>query len=108
MPELDARPGERRRGLWPEEIDLCAEEQKDFMTVADLISILKTIDQNAQVVLWDRDATGTPAVSKLGMGEVQPVELFCEEEFGSMWLELAADHPESDGVRLPGVVLGSP
>lgn len=76
------------------------------MTVADLISILKTHDQNVHVVLWDSYATGTPALSKLGMGEVQLVELFCEEEFGAMWFELAADHPESDGVRLPGVVLG--
>ena len=78
------------------------------MTVADLISILNTVDQTAHVVLRDRDATGTAALSKLGMGEVQPVELFCEEESGAMWFELAADHPESDGVRLPGVVLGSP
>lgn len=78
------------------------------MTVADLISILKTHDQNAVVALWDRDSNETPALSKLGMGEVHPIELFCEEEFGSMWFELATDHPESDGVRLPGVVLGSP
>ena len=76
------------------------------MTVADLISILKTHDQNALVVLWDRYATGTPALSKLGIREVQPVEMFCEEEFGSMWFELAADHQKSEGVRLPGVVIG--
>ena len=78
------------------------------MTVADLISFLNTHDQNAQVVMWDRYANGTPALSKLGRGEVQPVELFCEEEFGSMWFEVATDHPDSDGVRLSGVVLGSP
>jgi hypothetical protein len=78
------------------------------MTVADLISILKTHDQNAQIVLWDRLASGTSALGKLGMGEVQPVELFCEEELGSMWFELATDHQDSDGVRMPGVVLGSP
>ena len=78
------------------------------MTVADLISILKTHDQNAHVVIWDRYANGTPALSKLGRGEVHSVELFCEEEFGYMWFELAADHQKSEGVRLLGVVLGSP
>ena len=78
------------------------------MTVADLISILKTHDQNVHVVIWDRYANGTPALSKLGRGEVHSVELFCEEEFGSMWFELAADHQKSEGARLIGVVLGSP
>lgn len=78
------------------------------MTVADLISILNTQDQNAHVVMWDRYATGTPALSKLGRGEVQPVDLSCKEELGLMWLELAADHQESGEVRLPGVVLGAP
>ena len=77
------------------------------MTVEDLISILQTQDQNAQVVMWDRYANGAPALSKLGWGEVQPVELFCEEEFGSMWFELATGHPDSVGVRLAGLVLGS-
>ena len=78
------------------------------MTVTDLISILKTHDQNAHVVIWDRYATETPALSKLGRGEVHPVELFCEDELGSMWFELAADHQKSVGLRLLGVVLGSP
>jgi hypothetical protein len=78
------------------------------MTVADLISILQTHNQNAHVVLWDRDATGAAALSKLGMGEVQPVELFCQEELGAMWFELATYHQESNGVRVPGVSLGSP
>ena len=78
------------------------------MTIADLISILTIHDQNAHVVLWDRYATGTPALSKLGIGEVRTIELFCEEEIGSMWFELVSDHPNSDGVRLPDVVLGSP
>lgn len=77
------------------------------MTVADLIFILKTHDQNAQVVMWDHDASGTPALNKLGRGDVQPVGLFCEEQFGSMWFELSGEHHESDGVRLPGVALGA-
>ena len=78
------------------------------MTVAELISVLKRHDQNAHVVIWDSYANGTPALCKMGRGDIHPVELFCEEEFGSMWFELAADHHESEGVRLPGVVLGSP
>lgn len=77
------------------------------MTVEDLISILQTRDQNAQLDMWDRSANGTPALSKLGRGKVQPVELFCEEEFGSMWFELAVGHPDSVGVRPAGLVLGS-
>lgn len=78
------------------------------MTVVDLIAMLKTHDQTAHIVIWDLYTNGTPALSKLGTGEVHSVELFCEEEFGSMWFELAADHHKSGGVRLPGVVLGSP
>ena len=78
------------------------------MTVADLISVLKTHDQTAHIVIWDLYANGRPALSKLGRGEVHPVELFCEDLSGSMWFELAADHHESQGVRLSGVVLGSP
>lgn len=77
------------------------------MTVSDLIAVLHKQEQSAVVVLYDHSATVTPAVCRLGAGEVQSVELYCEEANGAMWFELAVDHPTSAGVRLPGVVLGS-
>ena len=78
------------------------------MTVADLSAFLQTQEPNAIVVLYDLSAHVNVAVCRLGTGEVQPVELFCEESHGSMWFELAQDRPDSAGVRLAGVVLGSP
>ena len=77
------------------------------MTVSDLIVVLQKQEQSAVVVLYDHCATVTPAVCRLGAGEVLPVELYCEDANGAMWFELAEDHPTSAGVRLPGVVLGS-
>lgn len=77
------------------------------MTVSDLIAFLQKQEQSAVVVLYDHSSTVTPAVCRLGAGEVHPVELYCEEANGAMWFELAEDHPDSAGVRLPGVVLGS-
>ncbi len=78
------------------------------MTVADLIAFLQTQEPGAIVVLYDHSASINVAVCQLGTGEVQPIELFCEESNGSRWFELAQDHLDSAGVRLPGVVLGSP
>ena len=77
------------------------------MTVGDLIAFLQTQNPCAVVVLYDHSASVNVALCRLGTGEVQPVELFCEESSGVMWFELAEDHPTSVGVRLPGVVLGS-
>ena len=77
------------------------------MTVADLIAFLQAQEPSAIVVLYDQSASVVPAFCRLGTGEVQPVQLFCEESSGVMWFELAEDHPTSVGVRLPGVVLGS-
>jgi hypothetical protein len=77
------------------------------MTVSDLIAFLQKQAPSAVVVLYDHCATVTPAVCRLGAGEVQPVELYCEDANGEMWFELAEDHLTSAGVRLPGVVLGS-
>ena len=78
------------------------------MTVADLIAVLQKKEQSAFVVLYDPCATVTPAVCRLGSGEVLPVELYYEEANGAMWFELAKDHTTtSSGVRLPGVVFGS-
>lgn len=78
------------------------------MTVADLIAFLQTQEPGAIVVLYDHSARVNIAVCRLGTGKVQPIELFCEDSNGSMWFELAQDHLDSAGVRLPGVVLGSP
>jgi hypothetical protein len=78
------------------------------MTVSDLIAFLQKQESSAVVVLYDHCATVTPAVCRLGAGEVHPVDLYCEEANGAMWFELAEEHADSGGVRLPGVVLGSP
>lgn len=58
------------------------------MTVADLIAFLQTQEPTAIVVLYDLSASVTPALYRLGTGEVQPVQLFCEEANGAMWFEL--------------------
>lgn len=70
-------------------------------TVADLIEILKTHDQETHVVLYDHTAIGPPAVLSLGVGDVQPIALCDEEEFGVMWLKIAEQGAEN------GLVLGT-
>ena len=77
------------------------------MTVGDLIAFLQAQEPSAIVVLYDQSASAVSAFCRLGTGEVQPVQLFCEESSGVMWFELSEDHPTSVGVRLQGVVLGS-
>jgi hypothetical protein len=70
------------------------------MTVSDLIAILETQDPKARVVLYDHTASRQPAVSSLGVSEVQPIALCGEEEFGVLWLKIAERGPVN------GVVLG--
>ena len=70
------------------------------MTVADLIEILRTQDPKARVVLYDHTASLQPADLSLGVGEVQPIALCGEEEFGVVWLKIAEKGPAN------GVVLG--
>ena len=56
------------------------------MKVADLIHLLQQNDPAAIVVLWDR----TPyegRVSKLGIGEVQPIQLGARESIGPLLFE---------------------
>lgn len=59
------------------------------MTVVDFIAIRQTQNQNAHVVLYERSAIGQPAISHLGLGEVQPIALSGEEKFGCVWLKIA-------------------
>jgi hypothetical protein len=76
------------------------------MTVADLITLLQQHDPAATVVLWAHDTHDSPCVSKLGAGEVQPIQLGSWETNGVLVLEIWGNGFVQDG-PFPGVVLGS-
>jgi arginine repressor len=66
------------------------------MTIAELIKILKTHDQNAIVVLLDYGCeTKQSGVARLQADEIRPVELYQVEHKGISWYEL------DDGARPP-------
>ena len=76
------------------------------MTVADLIYLLYQHDSAATVVLWDYGPYKA-LVSKLGVGELQPIQLGTRESIGLLVLEpWSIDRHDSHG-PFPGVVLGS-
>lgn len=76
------------------------------MTVADLIHILKRHDPNATVVLWDH-APYEGGVAKLGVDEVQPIQLGARESNGLLLFEPWVDGDEGPQGPFTGVVLGS-
>jgi hypothetical protein len=76
------------------------------MNVADLIHLLQQEDPRATVVLWDHTASGGVGVSKLGRGEVQPLQLGSFESMGLIWLEAWVEGTDRQA-PFPGVVLGS-
>lgn len=79
------------------------------MNVSDLIYLLRQMDPSATVVQSDPTSSGEPAVSKLGRGEVQPIELGTFECNGIMVIEPWSANG-AGGKKLagpfPGVVLG--
>ena len=76
------------------------------MKVADLIHLLKQHDPAATVVLWDH-APYDGRVAKLGVGEVQPIQLGARESIGLLLLEPWVDGDEGLQGPFPGVVVGS-
>lgn len=76
------------------------------MTVADLIHLLKQHDPAATVVLWEH-APADGRVSKLGVGDVQPLQLGAHESNGLFLLETWDDGDEDLQGPYPGVALGS-
>ena len=70
------------------------------MTVTDLIELLKEQDPKARVVLYDHTASIQPAVSSLGVGDVQPIALRGEEVPGVVRLNVVVQGPAN------AVVLG--
>ncbi len=75
------------------------------MKVADLIHLLRQHDPTATVVLWDR-APYEGQVSKLGVGEVQSIELGARESIGLLLLEPWVNGSDDLQGPFPGVVLG--
>lgn len=71
------------------------------MTIAELIEILKTYDQNAVVVLADSAGEqGKAGVARLRAGEIQLVELYQVEHKGVSWYEFGdGDEPPAAGER---------
>jgi len=80
--------------------------RSEGMTVADLIHLLKQHNPAATVVLWDH-APYQGRVSKLGIGEVQPIQLGARESIGLLLLEPWVDGDGELQGPFPGVVLGS-
>ena len=80
--------------------------RSEGMTVADLIYYLQQHNPAATVVLWDH-APYQGRVSKLGVGEVQPIQLGARESIGLLLLEPWVDGDEELQGPFPGVVLGS-
>ena len=78
----------------------------DGMTVSDLIHLLQQHDPAATVVLWDH-APYAGRVSKLGIGEVQPIQLGTRESIGLLLLEPWVDGDEGLQGPFPGVAMGS-
>ena len=76
------------------------------MKVADLIYLLQQHDPAATVVLWDH-APYEGRVSKLGVGEVQPILLGARESVGLVLLEPWVTGGDDLQGPFPGVVLGS-
>lgn len=76
------------------------------MTVADLIHLLQQHDPRATVVLWDHEPH-EGQVSKVGFGEVQPIQLGARESNGLLLLEPWVDAGRDLQGPFPGVVLGS-
>jgi hypothetical protein len=76
------------------------------MKVADLIHLLQQDDPAATVVLWDR-APYEGRVSKLGVGEVQPIQLGARESVGLILLEPWVNEGNDLQGPFPGIVLGS-
>lgn len=78
------------------------------MNVNDLISLLQTEDPEATVVLWDVTGCPQPAIAKLGVGEVEPLQLGAWDSNGMLLLEpWNVDDKRLSG-PYPGVALGSP
>ena len=75
------------------------------MTVADLIYVLRQHDPDATVVLWDH-APCEGRVSKLGIGEVQPIQLGARESNGLLLIENWGDGNDDLQGPFPGVVIG--
>ncbi len=75
------------------------------MTVADLISLLQRHDPRATVVLWEQ-APYEGSVAKLGITEVQPIQLGARESVGLLALEPWVEGDEKLQGPYPGVVLG--
>lgn len=75
------------------------------MTVADLIHLLQQLPPAATVVLWD-NTTYDSQVSKLGFGEVLPIQLGTRERNGVLVLEPWVDCDDELQGPFPGVVLG--
>lgn len=76
------------------------------MTAVDLIHTLKQHDPAATVVLWDH-APCEGRVAKLGVGEVQPIQLGARESIGLLLLEPWVDGDKALHEPFPGMVLGS-
>lgn len=78
------------------------------MKVKDLIHLLQEQDPEATVVQWDAEGRPQPAIAKLGVGEVQPLQIGAWESNGLILLEPW----DPDNKRLsgpyPGVALGTP
>lgn len=77
------------------------------MNVTDLMGLLQQHDPNATAVLWDRITNNSPCAAKLGVGEIQSVQLGTRESNRAALLEVWTHGFEQDG-PFPGVVLGSP
>ena len=78
------------------------------MKVKDLIYMLQEQDPEATVVQWEAGGSPQPAISKLGVGEVQPLPIGARESNGLMLLEpWSADDKRLSG-PYPGVALGNP
>lgn len=74
------------------------------MRVKQLIELLQQQDPEAAVVLWDPTASEQPAVARLGIGDVNPIQLRAFESMGLVWYEPAIPAESSEPV--PGVVIG--
>lgn len=76
------------------------------MTVADLINLLQQHDTAATVVLWDH-APYEGRVSKLGVGEVLPIQLGARESNGQLLLEPWVSGGDDLQGPFPGLALGN-
>ena len=80
--------------------------RSEGMTVDNLIYFLQQHNPAATVVLWDH-APYQGRVSKLGVGEVQLIQLEARESVGLLLLEPWVDGGNDLQGPFPGIVLGS-